>query len=477
MLIVDVNFTAGRFHATPWGRHVNEGVVEWPPSPWRLLRALVATWKRTFFAVPAEEMSPLLLALAAPPEFRLPAAAVSHVRHYMPEGDRRRVKVFDTFVAVAPHQPVRFVWPNVSLEGAQLALLEGVLSRVPYFGRAESWCAMSLGNPPDLSTYDEPGYTKAQLETNDGDTESVMVLAADPWPVGHLIGPRHPLMIDMSTLRDELRRRDPPGASWLVYQRSRRALTPRAGGSGSLRLPHERVHVMRFGLESKPLPDITQAIAVGEGFRSAAMSRYGGKEKRQSIILSGHRPDGERASGHEHARFVPTAEERDRRQISHVTVVAKGGLDPEEQAALRKVEWIRAGEASISTVYLGAATLDEAAKTSISPFFGPSTRWVSSTPYVLSRHPRGKTDSPTAQVSRELEFLFPGKRVRVRELGLDEIRRPRWSEFRRWRSHGPQPALAQGFGFELIFDEPVRGPIAIGYASHYGLGVFLPVGG
>ena len=45
-ITLKLTFPAGRYHATPWGRHVNEGVPEWPPSPWRLLRALVAVWKR-----------------------------------------------------------------------------------------------------------------------------------------------------------------------------------------------------------------------------------------------------------------------------------------------------------------------------------------------------------------------------------------------------------------------------------------------
>ena len=46
MIAISLRFLTGRFHATPWGHHVNEGVVEWPPSPWRLLRALVATFYR-----------------------------------------------------------------------------------------------------------------------------------------------------------------------------------------------------------------------------------------------------------------------------------------------------------------------------------------------------------------------------------------------------------------------------------------------
>jgi len=37
-----LTFPWGRYHANPWGRHVNEGAVELPPSPWR---PLCATWR------------------------------------------------------------------------------------------------------------------------------------------------------------------------------------------------------------------------------------------------------------------------------------------------------------------------------------------------------------------------------------------------------------------------------------------------
>ena len=44
MLALSFTFPAGRNHATPWDRHVNEGAVAWPPEPWRILRSLIATW-------------------------------------------------------------------------------------------------------------------------------------------------------------------------------------------------------------------------------------------------------------------------------------------------------------------------------------------------------------------------------------------------------------------------------------------------
>ena len=69
MPLIELRFPAGRFHATPWGRHVNEGAVEWPPSPWRILRALIATW---YLKVSPEEapeplMRKLIQALAQQP--------------------------------------------------------------------------------------------------------------------------------------------------------------------------------------------------------------------------------------------------------------------------------------------------------------------------------------------------------------------------------------------------------------------------
>ncbi|MCX6942919.1 MAG: type I-U CRISPR-associated protein Csb2, partial [Verrucomicrobia bacterium] len=44
MIAIKIDFPAGRWHATAWGTHVNEGVTEWPPCPWRLCRALIAAW-------------------------------------------------------------------------------------------------------------------------------------------------------------------------------------------------------------------------------------------------------------------------------------------------------------------------------------------------------------------------------------------------------------------------------------------------
>src|SRR5947207_6679134 len=94
---VALTFPAGRFHATPWGHHVNEGLPEWPPSPWRLLRALVAVWKRKLSGLSQDLVEQVLTALGSqPPAFHLPPATLAHTRHYMALGStdaNKRTKV------------------------------------------------------------------------------------------------------------------------------------------------------------------------------------------------------------------------------------------------------------------------------------------------------------------------------------------------------------------------------------------------
>src|ERR1700755_2842966 len=113
-----LTFPGGRYHATPWGRHVTAGGAEWPPCPWRLLRALVATWKRKCPDLPEPEVRRVLEQLLTRPSFRLPPARVAHTRHYMPWEKKRpddRTLVCDTFVEIGRTEPLFVHWPAADL--------------------------------------------------------------------------------------------------------------------------------------------------------------------------------------------------------------------------------------------------------------------------------------------------------------------------------------------------------------------------
>ncbi len=149
MPTVVFRFPGGRYHATPWGHHVNEGLIEWPPCPWRLLRALIATGyaKLGWTSVPPAGRR-LIEALAGTlPVYRLPASSAAHSRHYMPLGvlDKGREKpalVFDTWANVGEGDMV--VRWDCQLDDEARAVFSDLTAGLAYLGRSESWVAAEV---------------------------------------------------------------------------------------------------------------------------------------------------------------------------------------------------------------------------------------------------------------------------------------------------------------------------------------------
>ena len=133
MLVVSFTFPAGRYHATPWDRHVNEGAVAWPPEPWRLLRSLIATWHHKVKHSDKHTNATLLRLIESLaqelPEYALPAATHSHTRHYMPQFAAGKTSlILDAFTAVGRDDPLIIVWPMLELPKDQRDLLDDLLA-------------------------------------------------------------------------------------------------------------------------------------------------------------------------------------------------------------------------------------------------------------------------------------------------------------------------------------------------------------
>ena len=98
----------GRYHANPWDRAVNEGASEWPPSPWRILRALVATWYTRWPDLPGRRHRraarrpgrPAVLPDARQPEPGTPATTCQTSDHRKAETGNTDLTL-DPFLAVA----------------------------------------------------------------------------------------------------------------------------------------------------------------------------------------------------------------------------------------------------------------------------------------------------------------------------------------------------------------------------------------
>ncbi|PZR80772.1 MAG: type I-U CRISPR-associated protein Cas5/Cas6, partial [Candidatus Aeolococcus gillhamiae] len=103
---------------------------------------------------------------------------------------------------------------------------------------------------------------------------------------------------------------------------------------------------------------------------------------------------------------------------------------------------------------------------------GPSSVWRSHTPFAPPRHAKGgiTTWEPhvEAQVCEELNRRGFPEPSSVRVLRGD------WLSFRRHRISERLAASRSAVGVEIVFSEPVAGPLALGGLSHFGLGLFVP---
>lgn len=462
-LAVAFTFLGYGFHATPWGHHVNEGAVEWPPSPWRLVRAIAAGRARTDPLLDRAALGRWLRPLLAPPSYWVPAASAAHSRHYMP-GKTGPDLVLDTFVAVGRDQPVVAMWPT---DASELPGLREALELVPYLGRSQSWVSADLVEPRDPNV--TPVSELAGRPELGDELELVRLLAPDPGRADEAL---RGLLLTTTEVHDQ-RLAVPPGSRWVEYARPPLIPDP---------LPRRRRYrpiatpaptVARFLIDSAAPPPVTETILIGDLARRSAMAWFGRlNDGASSPVLSGKDAAGRPLEGHRHAHYVATDEDGDRR-LDHLTIVAPAGFAPAEIEALANVRSLEPGRGRppVRLVLVGFGR-PEAFQ---SPLFGSSTTWRSHTPFIPIRHAkvRGSADArhlvdgPVDQLVLELERRGFPRPTRVRYL-----RGARWLEFRLHRPRHEPPGAA--YGFEIEFEREVRGPIAVGGSSHFGLGLFLP---
>lgn len=496
MLTLAFTFPAGRYHATPWGRHVNEADVGWPPDPWRLTRALIATWHRKLdqTAFPRERLVDLLAALAAePPQYHLPEAVHFHTRHYMPVRDKPSL-IFDAFAQVGREAELIAHWPTTTLTTDQTGLLDALLFVIGYLGRAESWVEAKRLDDWTGKCNCYPSEVAVDQET--GEVRGDLVPLWLPRPVEDYarfrahshetlqaggLSPREIKQVKASLPEDWLAAISldtgdlqaagwsaPPAACQAYYLRPKDALRFMAATTAKTKPRLSRkVTTARFALYVKPLPRIIDAVHVGETLRMAIMGRARrllGEDIPAS--LSGH--DLPVDNRHGHAFFLSEANKDGR--IAHLVVHAPDGFDAQAQAALVALRTIRTREGAEWRMLLeGLGEVETFAGDS--GLLRSATCWQSVTPYLRPWHCK-KGFGVAEQIARECRLRGLPEPVAA-ELLPDA--KPRPIDFRRFRSkRGLEQPDRQGQFVRLTFSKPVNGPLALGFACHFGLGLFVP---
>lgn len=459
----------GRYHATAWGRHVNEGAIEWPPSPWRLLRALYATWKTRCPHLDASDVLDLLDHLVEPPTYELPPYVESHTRHYMPDHAHQggvaasTDKVIDSFAVTERDAAIVVRWP-VELTDRLRETLGVLVEHLTYVGRADTICHVELLEPGGDSA---AGLAPLREQAGSGSTvETIRLLAVES-----------PLREDLLTVRTKdvrgARLRRPTGTRWVEYPKPQPTV-PRAQRSGEARRAVAPVDAVAWQIASNALPSVHATVAMTDVLRRAVMGSFGRhNDDSQSPVLAGKDRDGVPLRGHRHAHYLALDTDDDGR-LDQLLAWAPGGFSPAECAALAALAQLR-GFGHVSDFrpcelgLLGMGSIEVIAPQLV----GPARRWRSLTPFAPGHHGRRRTtwDSHVAdQVNAEL-----AARALPSPAGVSAVRGGALA-FRRHRPTKERLSSARrAVRVELEFDQPCRGPIAIGALCHFGLGLFAPM--
>jgi CRISPR-associated protein Csb2 len=238
-----------------------------------------------------------------------------------------------------------------------------------------------------------------------------------------------------------------------------------------------------FAISAAVRPAITQALAVGDCVRRAMMAHSDGHP-----TFVGRQDDQPR-TGHRHAFFLPADHDGDAR-LDRLIICARDGFDERALRALERLHrapvwgtggpelwmtWLATGSSNDVGGLVSESRSGRAAQ------LGTARIWESHTPFVPPRFPRRRggqdVDTVEEQARRLLATLgLPPPATITPIRGQDTPAGVPWERFLLRRpSGGGAHGLGRGHGLRLAFDRPVRGPIALGYGAHHGLGQFVAV--
>lgn len=417
MLAVRLTFPWGRYYAHPWGLNpARLREAEWPPSPWRLLRALAAGWFRANSGQePTQELLTLLESLGRElPEIAVGPVTFSQTVHWQPnfraadKGDRaaatyKRTRHENHFAATA--SPVLFCWRTLALDEKQHSLLRDIIPHVSYFGRAESLCNLEVADG-DLPA---DGWCRPCL--NNG--TPIRRIAEDsrdvfcPDPQGFQAAD----LWSRRAGRDELDRNNAPshlvedllahqplpdGGRWVSYQMpvgwpGRWVVrVTKSARRKSLPVPAPRIaHYLRFSLQCRiPVP-LKFTVPLAEQFRKSALTHCGRANGGAiSFALSGHNRPEDVGGEHQQAFYLPLGTDRARPDLlNELHVWCPYGFTQTEVEALmgvHRLDW-GSGKHPLKPVLMTIGnTVPHDCQISIGQI--SSRIWRSRTPFVPPRY-------------------------------------------------------------------------------------------
>lgn len=260
--------------------------------------------------------------------------------------------------------------------------------------------------------------------------------------------------------------------------------------------------VARYLLAGRPCPRVEDTVRIGETMRLAALAQFGwrrdssfGRVWQAPCSISGRGDDGKplRDPAHRHAFWLPEDADADG-WIDHVSVFIGGGIDSDVRVKLDRITrlWLEprrrddddtdaTGASEWRLALEGFGTPADFAGSA--PIFGHSTRWRSATPFLAAGHLKaagyaGEFRRLVRRMGIDRSFGFDAAEIDVSTLQQIAVcgATRRATHFRRFRSRGgEQQHDTMGALLEVVFPVSVTGPLAVGFGSHFGLGLFTSI--
>lgn len=517
MIAVAFRFPGGRYHATPWGHQVNEGLVEWPPCPWRMLRAFLnCGYTRLGWQEVPQEARQLIRSLASSlPEYHLPSAVLAHSRHYMPLNTGKTTLVLDTWLNIDGELQIR--WP-VDLGESERSLLSDLVANLGYLGRSESWVEGRVLDDEDMLPVNCKPHDSDEARDSARE-ELVTILAAttadeyDCWregkvPASESMGKKltksqisarqkleapFPTDLIVALQWDTARWKScgwsqPPGSRWVQYRRNKWTENPmQLGRSKRSAESVADVALLAIATDSgstSALPTIARTLPQAELVHRSLVSQADQGDGAPAV-LTGRAADGSPLEGHRHTYVLPVDLDEDG-HLDHILLWAPMGFPSEVMASIRRLRrtWTKGQSGDLRVALAGHGMRDGLRGSNELEFvLAPASRWCSATPFVPPRFlkSRGKNaldgQIRSELAARSLPHSVDEVEIRTKlvpEPGdLPPAQLPHFRHFVRRRARGGvAPAQDMGFYAELRFKQPVPGPICLGYGAHFGMGRF-----
>jgi CRISPR-associated protein Csb2 len=431
--------------------------------------------------------------------------------------------VFDTWAEV--HNGVVSVTWDCDLDQEARDLLGLLASHLNYLGRSESWVEARLYDdgavldhgtacyPHVDGTRPGPCWEQVTLLAPEvpeafrswRDTQVKHALAAFPLPPGTVKIPKK-LVADRAkavapypedwidalqwdTARWKQHRwSQAPGSRRVLYWRRSDALEI-ARPAAAVRLATPPVQAMLLALTTSSgrrggLPPVTRALPQAELLHRALIGRLGKGGRIDCPELVGKDAKGQPLIGHRHAHLLPLDLDGDG-FLDHILVHAPMGMDALAQSAIRGLRRTHTKGADDLQVAVAASgrledlrNLGEPIGDGLRRVLGPAAKWLSITPFVPTRHiKRNGANTLQGQIAAELASRsLPKAAVTVLPSTEESVARSLRHHVRIRRDATKAPPVNHGFALQISFEQPISGPISLGYASHFGLGLMAADG-